>query len=298
MGAIRSLTDEQIAEVMKVTGLSVKLLRDLREKSSDAEDTDASYIVDYRYSFNPYVAKHGAEDNTHLNNSVTMAGYVCITSLIEHIVRETANMFKGTKHEDDWVFYHDALTIMTAKDTVQWMREMDHYRRWILPGNALHKDNPALSRFVGRPVGDSPENMPWDCSLNNDVHLSVGRHVIFASWLENDDLKKFDMSTPVRGSHAYERILAICPSSKRVVQDIAKVFVSMECVRQANGKRVDGLGNRKGKRQGNAAKTELRGGYRPRKLGMFENKEIPIHPDAFQARQLKLEASQATGMSN
>jgi len=61
VGAIRSLTDEQIAKVMKVTGLSVKLLRDLREKSSYAEDTDAPNIVDYRSSFNPYEAKYGAD---------------------------------------------------------------------------------------------------------------------------------------------------------------------------------------------------------------------------------------------
>jgi hypothetical protein len=47
-----------------------------------------------------------------------MSSYVCITDLVEHIVHETKCLIKGTKHEEDWMFYHNALTLMTGKETI------------------------------------------------------------------------------------------------------------------------------------------------------------------------------------
>ena len=39
-----------------------------------------------------------------------------------HIVIKTKDFFKGTNHEDDWLFYHDALSLMTVKDCIAWMK--------------------------------------------------------------------------------------------------------------------------------------------------------------------------------
>ena len=39
-----------------------------------------------------------------------------------HIVIKTRDFFKGTNHEDDWLFYHDALSLLTAKDCIAWMK--------------------------------------------------------------------------------------------------------------------------------------------------------------------------------
>ena len=37
-------------------------------------------------------------------------------------------MFDGTPHEKDWMFYHDALSQLTNKDTVEWMKKTkDNY---------------------------------------------------------------------------------------------------------------------------------------------------------------------------
>jgi hypothetical protein len=43
--------------------------------------------------------------------------------MIEHSVAELALMFKGTRYEDSWVFYHDVMSLMTAKESVEWMKE-------------------------------------------------------------------------------------------------------------------------------------------------------------------------------
>ena len=42
------------------------------------------------------------------------AGDVCIKYLVVHIVIKvikTRDFFKGTNHKDDWLFYHDALSL-------------------------------------------------------------------------------------------------------------------------------------------------------------------------------------------
>jgi hypothetical protein len=95
-----------------------------------------------------------------------MSQYICVTQLVEHIVVESAKQFVSTKFEESWVFYHDALSLMTGTDTIEWMKQQDYLKQWILPVNELHQDDPMLKKYFYRPVGNSPENMPWDSSLN------------------------------------------------------------------------------------------------------------------------------------
>jgi hypothetical protein len=84
-------------------------------------------------------------------------------------------------------FYHDALSLMTGNDTVQWMKEKDYIKRWILPVNELHQDDPSLSKYCHRLVGNLPQNMPWDSSLNQDVHVAVQRHILLTLKLAVDN---------------------------------------------------------------------------------------------------------------
>jgi hypothetical protein len=67
-----------------------------------------------------------------------MSSYVCITDVVVHIVKETQHLMKGTKHKYYWVFYHDALMLMTAKETVEWMEQKGYFERWFLPVYGLH----------------------------------------------------------------------------------------------------------------------------------------------------------------
>jgi len=50
-----------------------------------------------------------------------MSKYTSIQTLIHHIIREGKRIFSGTVREKDWVFYHDTLSTMTAKKTIEWM---------------------------------------------------------------------------------------------------------------------------------------------------------------------------------
>jgi hypothetical protein len=80
---------------------------------------------------NPYEARYGNNWKSELKKATQMQAYVCITDMIEHIVQESEAVMAGTSHEEDWMFYHDALSLMTAADSMEWMREKDYLRRWI-----------------------------------------------------------------------------------------------------------------------------------------------------------------------
>ena len=80
---------------------------------------------------------------------------------------------EGTLYEDNWMFYHDALTQLKCKRAKAWMETKGYLKRWVLPVNGLNDG----TVYAGRPVGNSPELMPLDCSLFKDVDDAVARHI-------------------------------------------------------------------------------------------------------------------------
>jgi hypothetical protein len=221
-----------------------------------------------------------------------MSPFVCISEVVEHIVVETARIYKGTKKEDDWMFYHDALSLMTAKDTIKWMQEKDYLKRWILPMGGLHQWDNDLKAYFGRPIGNSPENMPLDTSLNNDVHQKVDQHVLITRHMDSKDEEKFDLSTPVKGWSAYKRVLETVPTSQRILQDVEKVLHSLEIVRQKKGVRCSGVGNTNYGRRREKVLEKQSGGKNPRKQPLDDyGASRNLHPHAESAARMKVEIS-------
>ena len=48
------------------------------------------------------------------------------------INESSEKMFKGTEHEDNWYFYHDALSLMTSAEYIAWMKDVGYCKRWLL----------------------------------------------------------------------------------------------------------------------------------------------------------------------
>ena len=133
---------------------------------------EAPQDLDYCMSNNLYEAKYGQDWQDHIKTCFMLNPNRCITHMVEHIVKESSKFFKETKYEETWCFYHDALSLMTGKETVKWMKEKDYYKYWLIPTNNLQWEDD-LKSYHGQPVGDCPELMTWDCSLNNGLHLIV-----------------------------------------------------------------------------------------------------------------------------
>ena len=103
-----------------------------------------------------------------------MSKLCCITDLIRFMMKEAENLMKGSVREDDFFIVHDALVLMTAKETIEWMKEKNYYHRWLLPTNGLQDRTP----YDGRPVGNSPKFMPLYNILNIDILHSLRFHCV------------------------------------------------------------------------------------------------------------------------
>ncbi|CAJ1934686.1 unnamed protein product [Cylindrotheca closterium] len=212
---------------------------------------------------------------------------------------------KGTKNDNDWRFYHDALTLMTSADLIDYMKAKAIYHRWILPpGQGLFEDDTALRNFRGRPPGDSPELMPWDNNLNQDAHVSVERHVGITSVYEKGDPRKFSKSTPNEGARAYKRVLhpteGVAPTPKRIVQDCMLWLQALEEIRKSKGTLND-FAKRRGTRGEFSAEeraemirtgSRQRGGRREKGSGF--RKCLVLHHDAKPAAKIKIEEASKT----
>ena len=64
------------------------------------------------------------------------------TDLIRFMTKEAENLMKGCVHKDDLFIVHDALVLMTAKETIDWMKDKNYYHRWLLPMNGLQDGLP------------------------------------------------------------------------------------------------------------------------------------------------------------
>jgi hypothetical protein len=140
---------------------------------------------------------------TKIRQCSALSGNRCVTDMIDHIDNETKIVMKGTKNEGRGLWYHDALSLMTCKKSVQYMKEKWIFDNWLLPWGRLQD----RTRYHESIPGDSPELMPLEETLNMDIHTSARYHVAITSHLQNDDPIKYSFSTPKETSRAYFRLV-------------------------------------------------------------------------------------------
>jgi hypothetical protein len=121
------------------------------------KDEDA--LIDHQKANNPIQSRYGEDWLNNLKCSTMMSPYVCVTDMIENIIEDSKRHLKESSMRIT-VFYHYALALMTAKETMIWMKEQKgYYDRWILPANGLNTEE-ALKAYAGCPIGNSPKMMP------------------------------------------------------------------------------------------------------------------------------------------
>ena len=141
--------------------------------------------------------------------SSCMSKFCCITDLIRFMMKEAENLIKGSVHEYDFFIVHGALVLMTAKETIKWTKEKNCFHRWFLPTNRMQDGTP----YAGRPVGNSPEFMPLDNSLNRDISHSLRFNCVLSRFGivgEGTDKEErnmcFSFSTPKEITRVLKRI--------------------------------------------------------------------------------------------
>ena len=123
---------------ISVDGISKAAMKNIWEQTQQAIDSNVPPSKDHRLEENPYLSKFGDDWEVYLRKSSAFSSSIVITEYIKHMMEASAKVMKGTKHENDWVVYHDALSIMTAAPTKKWMVDNDYMKRWILPSDDLY----------------------------------------------------------------------------------------------------------------------------------------------------------------
>ena len=256
---------------------------------------------------NPYESMYGDNWRAEIDKTSKMKKSMSIRTLWEQVMASTIEAFHGTKHEKTFRIYHDALSQLTAEDTKAWLKTKTHEGRtwfdiWITPVLDLNKD----TAYEGRPVGNSPELQPLDCSLFSDLGHDLSRHVRMTKDLENDDPLKFSRSTPRRlarsltrlwwheadgvGGASYDRRTGGSPLSRRIIEDVTKCMGDhLLQIIDAKGAMVDGIGNRSGRRE---RPLGGHGGARTKKPAPAARW---VHPDGMDAGMAKMRKSVQLG---
>lgn len=226
-----------------------------------------------------------------------MRKYTCITKMVDHMFEETKKIYRNTTHTNDWKLYHDALSLMTAKECRSYIQKKGYEEHWILPQQDLFSDDPSLKAYTNRPVGNSPELCNLDSCLNKDIHEAVNKHIQLTTGFKKDDERKFRIETPLHGSRSYRRILdpsesGIAPTSQRIIEDTNSVLKSILMIIEAKGTVVPDINNRARRRREQGVIGTHWGGARKRKLAKTDFGTIgKIHLDALPGICIKLEES-------
>ena len=204
-----------------------KLISAAKDASPGAEDVDKLWDKP-----NPYEARYGEHWRREIWKCPLLNHYMPIDFMITHLIEDGNRVFKDTKYEKNWVFYHDALKIMIDKTTVQWMREqkdehgVTYYERWLLPEMGLnYKAGPGHG--IPYLPGNHPEWNTCDTSCFWYGDLACDRHVCLsraaAPGAQDTDDGSWSMATPDMATRLYERILdpftGVAPTSDEIVKD-------------------------------------------------------------------------------
>ena len=284
----------KISSPLQETGLTTAFVRKLHLQALEAEEGDPPTEVNHLIADNPYESRYGEEWKSEIKKVKRMKKFICVTDLVQHICDETAKAYKGTKHEDDWLFYHDALTQMTDKKTIAWMEEQGLLHRWIRPVLGLNDkiividengNEKTSTSYKGRPVGNCPEAMPLDNSLFRDFRTSMDKHVGITSILALDDPLRFSKATPKEVMKTVNRLwdpdTGVSPRPNRIIQDINRLKENFLLIVDADGAIVEGVADRNGHRKGNGPGRSYHERLPPVPAKKVE--ELELHADAQEA---------------
>jgi hypothetical protein len=126
---------QHIVVERKMTG---KPLTQLQNRVKDTRVGSTSVKVDHKKAANSYKYRYGDTWKDEIIEFRAFKKVRCIAMMVIHMAEETEKAMIGTKHEDDWYFYHDAISQMTCHKNKDWMQETGYIRQWILPLNQLN----------------------------------------------------------------------------------------------------------------------------------------------------------------
>ena len=149
-------------------------------------------IIDHSRTHNPYFSRFRDDWEDAIKVTTALSPFISINTIVMQIIQHADEVMKNTNHLDDWVFYHDALSLMTSKECIAWMKStifkgIPIFNRWLLPEKGLNSG----MRYNETVVGNSTEFMPLDNSLNRDIQTSHDMYCIYTNHLPKESPQFF-----------------------------------------------------------------------------------------------------------
>jgi len=311
---VARLTDKKILVLAKENILTRDRLEKWRAEAKTANrGAYKDKSKDHKLSENPYKSLHGNAWELVLNSTTYMKKYLSIRKLVRHMAVESDRLMVGTRHEGKALFKHDALCLMTARATRDWMMtEMVNgrslYSRWLLPEAGLNDiiavNDTTTTRYSNRPPGNLPQLMALDEFGNKKLMDCVNRHVSATKRLvRGPDVAtdpKYEFCDTARASSAVRRCWdpahgpnGGAPSSRSIIAGHKRVCgMRLGEIRNVTGCMV---GARAGHRRPEI--TNQRGARRVAGLAPWEGESEWMNSDAQTAQKIKFErcTASATG---
>ena len=174
--------------------------------------------MDHKKAANPFKSRYGDKWYEVIKNTTYMSNYVSVHDLLIHIAVETDEMMEGTRHEKKGLLKHDPMTLITASETIAWMKTYfvngrTIYSRWVLPEAGLNDkievNGKITTRYRGRPPDNLPRTIGLDGFANKNAMGAVNHMISATKRLERGPDPatdpKFEFCDRVRASRAFLR---------------------------------------------------------------------------------------------
>ncbi len=224
-----------VGELKAFTGLLIPRLNPCRlQAQTEALPGSCPPKLDHRQAAKPYESRFPDTFLDEIKKDQECSPYLCIKDIVWNMVLESERMMKGSKNENNFWFAHDALSTLTANETIAWMK-IEQYKGkflhdyWYLPIDCEAKV----------PVGNSPELSPLDKQANNYLHRSVDFHTDATRHLDDDHISSFSISTPSRMERTYKRIWEIAPDREHLLHDCREIKITSAAIYNERGVMIE-----------------------------------------------------------
>ena len=161
---LKSMANDQLPRIRGIQSMHKNALEHALPSSSSAD------TVDHRKSENPYQSRYGDKWEEQLKSCPALSPFRPITNMVNFMTEELHRLKQGPAHKGNCFFWHDSLSLLTSNEWMRYMKRTDCYGmsvydRWLKPLNDVNIN----TAYHGRYVGNSPEFMPLDNSLNFDL---------------------------------------------------------------------------------------------------------------------------------
>ena len=153
---LSALPDQMMKLANDIRGISLARICAFVKVALQCLETDPPVPINHRQHDNPFLSRYGEENWESMVDKLCMTKKVCVTELIDWIFLKSKALVGN-----DYLVFHDSLSLMCSADSVEYMQEKGYYEHWILPANNLmDSDDGSLKTWARKPLGNRPELMP------------------------------------------------------------------------------------------------------------------------------------------